>query len=458
MLFVASFANAQSRTQALLGVESTSYFSQLDNSTAPVSFSLLHADIRSYRPDGRYLGWGVNGGFAYITDTRDPLIKVNEAFIATVPAPAENWQLTAGRRLYNWSQMDSDWKLGLWQPRYRWDYLDPELQGLTGVFFRAQQSDWEFVVLGAPVFIPEQGAPLKSEGGTIVSSSRWVSQPASKVNLLNYDTPMNYYINVPPSREIIDNPGGAAYLRLGDRSQGVWAHMAYAYKPMNQLLLSANPDNRLRGREIESADIAGSATGVVQIHPRVIYHQLSEVTAGYSQSEEYAVWLSVLNEQPIMDNPPNRWISQQVAPTFLMSPGVSYDFPAVGPRPTRLKASVLKQWGGDARDSGELANSSDKSLFEPRYPFRNAFMTEFQMPWWWSGQRVLIFSVRGIYEWEDQGVVFSTKFHFQPAAMWQLLVGADLLGQWGGENDSNLSFGSRYRGNDRVFGGVNYVF
>jgi hypothetical protein len=450
--------SAWGRTETRVGFESTSYFSQVSNSSAPTSFSLLQMDVRSYRDDGDYIAWGTNSGLGYIADTREPLLKVNEAYVATSSRLSENWQFSAGRKLHLWSQMDQDWRLGLWQPRFLWDYLYPELQGLTGLFYRMRGSGWELMVLGAPAFIPEQGAPLRNDRGTIVSSSRWISQPANRVSLLDQTSPVNYYINAPPSSDVVANPGGALSLRLGDRSDGLWTQVGYAFKPMNQLLLSAEPDLQVTGREIGQPDsIPNEASGNVKIYPRVIYHQISEMSVGFSQLDAYSIWVSALSEQPQVDSTPNTWISQQVAPMFLLSPGISYDFPAIGPRPSRLKASILRQWGGDAPDSGDLA-SPEASKFEPRYPFRNAVQLEYQMPLWWSGAQVLTILTRGIYEWEDRGLVFSTRLNYRPAREWEIVLGADFLGQWGGANDSQASFGARYRSNDRIYGGLNYVF
>lgn len=439
-------------------MERTSYFSQAPDSSGLSSFSLLQLDLRSYSQERRYLGWGVNSGVAYIADSSEPLLRLNEVYLSTTPRFSTTYEVSVGRKFYHWSQMDSDWRLGLWQPRFMWDYLNPEVQGLTGAFFRVVQPEWEFMVLVAPMFIPEQGAPLRNDNGRIVSSSRWISQPQNRVRMLDADSPLNYYVNVPNSTDVINNPGGAASLRIGDRTEGAWTQFSYALKPVNQLLLAGRPEIRTSGREpFQAESVPDQAQANVIIYPRVIYHQLMEASTGYTFLESSSFWVSALSEQPIMDTQPPDRISQQLGPMFMLSPGVSHDLSVRGPTPTRLKASVLKQWGGDLDDSGELANPG-RSVFQPRYPFRNAAQLELQAPLFWTGQQVVSIMSRVIYEWQDQGLVLTNRLSYRPTRTLDLILGADLLGQWGGGSSSTASFGARYRGNDRVYGGIQYVF
>ena len=44
---------------------------------------------------------------------------------------ARQSRLTFGRATRDWSVLDQEWGVGLWQPLFRWDYLRPEQMGLT---------------------------------------------------------------------------------------------------------------------------------------------------------------------------------------------------------------------------------------------------------------------------------------------------------------------------------------
>src|SRR5205814_9510507 len=67
-----------------------------------------------------------------------PFFEMPEAYVGTTREQSD-LQIAAGRKLEHWNRLDDDWRLGIWQPRYRWDYLDPETVGLTGAFFHFEQ-------------------------------------------------------------------------------------------------------------------------------------------------------------------------------------------------------------------------------------------------------------------------------------------------------------------------------
>ena len=145
-------------------------------------------------------------------------------------------QILAGRKLEHWSHLDEQWSLGIWQPRFRWDYLHPEEVGLTGAFLRVEQPLFRFVGLFSPIFIPERGVPISTDGGTFASDSRWFLPPPASVNLFGQNTPMQYSLMMPQLSSLLEHPGASVMARVG-REQGAWGSLGYAYKPVNQLIL-----------------------------------------------------------------------------------------------------------------------------------------------------------------------------------------------------------------------------
>jgi hypothetical protein len=61
------------------------------------------------------------------------------------------------------------------------------------------------------------------------------------------------------------------------------------------------------------------------------------------------------------------------------------------------------------------------------------------------------------YDWDQQGSLVGAELQLQVSREWLVLAGADLLGVEN-ENLKPNSFLNQYRANDRIFGGLTYVF
>ena len=73
-----------------------------------------------------------------------------------------------GRHVHEWSEADSYWSLGIWQPQFLWDYYNPQEQGLTGIFSQTtltSNTKLNFFVSG--IYLPDQAAQYRQENGQI---------------------------------------------------------------------------------------------------------------------------------------------------------------------------------------------------------------------------------------------------------------------------------------------------
>ncbi|NUM89196.1 MAG: hypothetical protein HUU37_08330, partial [Bdellovibrionales bacterium] len=94
-----------------------------------------------------------------------------------------------GRKLHAWNELDSWWSLGMFQPRFRWDYLDEVENGLFGAFLEWRQGPWNLLGYATAVSIPEQGAPFElTDNGDCNTTSPWFSCPNSQISLFNQPT------------------------------------------------------------------------------------------------------------------------------------------------------------------------------------------------------------------------------------------------------------------------------
>lgn len=387
--------------------------------------------------------------------------EVPEAYLATSESLGPV-QIKIGRKLEQWSSLDEIWEMGIWQPRFRWDYLRPESVGLGGVFLSVHQPAVQFTVMGSPGFIPERGVQVAFENGAVTSESPWFLPPPSEISVLGHKTAVSYNLILPRVSEVVRRPGVNVQLRFGEET-GPWIAAAYAYKPMNQLLLAYDGYLQLN----DQGDKKATAT----VFPRLLYHHLNSLEAGIRQSS-FRASVSALSERPVRDKTPAGWTTQEVEPALAVSPSVNFSLQGANDESAQIGLSYLRVWGGSAPDGGAGGSfvSSGGSVFESRYPFAQAAQFNLQTnlaalhPSWNWGRRINL-DTRLLQDIRNQGTLLSWEMRFHPQSHLELALGADILGALGSDShpDSALSspstnFIDRYRKNDRFHAGISYVF
>ncbi len=344
------------------------------------------------------------------------------------------FQLHLGRKRSDWSKLDRQWQLGIWEPRYRWDILNPERVGLTGLFLTYEAPGFELEILGSPGVIPERGSPMELRGDQWLSASPFARTPPPRINVLGADTRVSYNLRMPSYSDLLLKPGLSMRARLG-RKQGFFSSVGYAYKPMNQALLAYDGLLNL-----------GSGQVQVDLHPRTSYHHAISGDLGYETSEA-ALTLSSLVDFPVGESLSPELTYQRLAP--------SQAFALTGElKRQRLVGSVIAQFGGNAPDGGKDADGSS-SAFEYRYPYQVAAAVTKRD----QLTNALSTSSRVLYDFTHPGVILSAELAFRFERHWLATLGGDLLvsgSPLSGPGSNDLI--SLYRGNDRIQAGVSYVF
>ena len=365
-------------------------------------------------------------------------------------------QLSVGRRLEHWNHLDEKWGMGLWQPRFRWDYLRPEPVAFTGAYVNVTEKYFQLAAMGSPVFVPDRGVSIDAQIGSISSSSPWFISPPSQILVLNKPTPVNYQLVVPPMAEIVLRPSLSLMARAGQENEGPWASVAYSYKPMNQLLLGYDGKDKLS--EVRDGSVVSA-----QVYPRVLNHHLTSVEAGCN-GQVFRGWVSGLLERPVRDNTPSSWTTQEVADALSMSASAEWTFARPAGSfgvPSRLDLSVLRVVGGYAADGGPFSTGSG-SVFDSRYPFQTAVSLGLESslaPLGGFARRVSG-SWRLLQDLGNSGQIVSAELRVRPSPGLMVAVGADVLGSdsAAGSGVTGPDFIGRYRANDRVHAGVSYAF
>lgn len=360
-------------------------------------------------------------------------------------------QTTVGRKLEYWSQTDQDWQLGIWQPESLFDSLRPVDQGLTGVFSKLKYGKFESLAFISPIFIPTMGPEVKEEDGSLVSDSRWHQSPSSHFILFGKQRKIVYSLNVPDVWDLVQKPGIGYRARWGGDEPGFWVSGNLGYKPMNSLLLKY--DQKLGSSE------EGEDTGSAPLYPIVGYHFVGGADVGY-KLEKSNFALSYLEDapQPIDQNEDDPFIVQRPTGMKAYSAHADTEVNLAGfAEPVVLAVGYLLINGGTYEDF-DAKGKSYGAVFSQRFHFNHAASLQAQFSTVLFRKK-LISKFKYLREFDQRGMVGTGEFHFFPITDLALTVGADVLGVDNPSVEgSDDRFLNQFRANDRVYGGVSYVF
>jgi hypothetical protein len=357
----------------------------------------------------------------------------------------KNFRGYVGRKKNSWSEMDHEWNLGIWQPYYELDALRPESQGLTGAFLDVNRDDWQVLGFVTPLFIPSLGPDVREEGGGLVADSRWYHAPTRQVGFSN-SNPMiiTYKLSIPEAAKLASHGGYAFMARAGNKDDGLWAVSSYGYKPVNQLLLKRN------------IKVATTSTVGVIVSPDVTYHSVASADVGYTQGNVRAT-LSYMQDTPEEKLPDPDWAIQRLYGVRAYSAAIDWTIPQFLSRSILFELNYLKVDGGNIQDIVSDGSMDDINLYDQRLKFTDAFKVKVQGELVRINRRPLVTKFSYLYDQAQKGSMVNTEFLYYPTQEWALVVGADTLGA--DETTTKTSgFLNQYRANDRVYGGMTYVF
>ncbi len=356
---------------------------------------------------------------------------------------SEDTKLHLGRKVMDWSEMDSRWNLALWQPNYALDLLRPETQGLVGLFVEHQMGPSKLMLFGSSLFIPSIGPDVREEDGSLVSDSRWYRRPSSKFNFNSRINTISYNLDVNLQELVGKTSLGASY-QYGDKKDGVWFVGSTAYKPMNELVL------RRQNFKSITTDVINA-----KVSPDAAYHAIASTDIGFTEGRTKA-FVSYIEDRPQEKRPTGEWVIQKALPLKAYSVNLDYEFPSVFERHLKTRVGYLKIEGGGVVDIQADGSTDDFTLFDERMRFKDSVLLQVQGPLVHFKEKPLVTQITYMHDFIQKGTLVGTEFQYYPTPAWGFIVGADVLGV---ENeDGSSSFLNQYRANDRFYGGLNYVF
>lgn len=425
-----------------------SYLSRDAIKSGTSSYTQISSHLRA-RTESKPLSGTLDIGGSFATDVENySNIEVPEAYLNWTQENVEvtRARVVVGRKLENWSSLDTDWSLGLIQPLNKFDALRANEQGLTGAFVGWGRGGFDLVGYVSSIYIPEQGAPFELQNGTFSSNSPWFTAPPETLVLFDKNAKVNYKLQTPSIGSIINHPSAGFFVRLKDPTgPGLFSQVSFLRKPRNSLSLPF--DGKLR---LENTTNYGD----VNVYPEVTYHSIGGVDLGY-RSNAFSMTLAALHDIP--DTPEMRadLTYQKLEPSTLASPSIEVrTFPSslYGPR---IKVSYLRTWGGNASTVGEFA--SNGNVFGPNLPYRNAVSVSQRSILMRYKRYQLNQSVRWIEELEELGTVLSADVNLHIGEAWKVTASGDFLGSRQ-ETSKTDTFIARFRGNDRFSARLTYIF
>ena len=358
-----------------------------------------------------------------------------------------------GRKRQQWSQLDDEMGLGLWQPLFRWDQARPLAMGLTGFHFESKHKLLQFNAMVSPFFLPDQQSDFEIIDGQIVSGNRWFRQPLRYVKFGKSDSIINYDVLKPEIADVVLNESYAFSARLG-KSTGGFIKASWANKPINQFHLGVNAKEILRLDQGQSLDIS--------VEPFVVRHELRTVEAGYIE-RDFRSFISftaeIIEDPKLQDKDPSKSYEEtELIDSNYLGMGIEHRAPLPYIPNSKFTWSFARRDKADKQKDEATRIEGEWGASTQRLPFENWFSFKWDAIKPLAKKRSVQTSVIYSYSPSDDGdwLAFNTTLSWNEK--WQWYVSGDIFGAGNIENELDRSFITIYRNNDRVQGGFVYVF
>ncbi len=321
-------------------------------STDKKSFAFIGATLKSDAKSEDAFKINLTGQYA-VENSVLSFLNIREIFYTN--RIDEKSVLHIGRKLHNWSSLDTIWNIGIFQPQFKWNPLLPENQGLTGLFWNKNESGWGLTLFGSPLYLPDQGASYELKDGQFQSGNPWFATPPQNVKFQGQTLPFDYNIATPETSSVIFQTQYGAQVRFGQGS-GYFANFAGIYKPANQLALGYK-------------GVLVTTRVRVDIAPKVYFENAYAADLGYRQDWGIAQ-LSLLYSSPQSPSFDSFYNAPEFKPSFSFGPQIFYKF-----KPFDFFVGYLDTSGGEVTDVGPDA-SPDRASLSQRFLYRQALQVQ----------------------------------------------------------------------------------
>lgn len=350
--------------------------------------------------------------------------------------------LILGRKKVKWNELDESFQMGLYQPQFSWNILQPESQGLTGLFLNVGSADsktpFGLDLFASSIFVPDQGSGYEIKGGQFQKSNPYFSAPPTSAQVFGKTDTIEYNVIRPTTEEVVFNRSFAARAYLGEDDQGFFVQAGYANKPSNQLT-----------RGFQGA-LTPKNTLAVDLLPAVYNHRIMSGDIQYDFGP-VALGVSALSEVPEAPNYTPEWTYAEFEDSELVSPFIKFKFAGI-----RLKLAYLQVNGAEQTAVGPNKDLSSRILPQ-RFSFGNAYLAEVNYRYKIRRHQGILFSSRYLAGEQSEFALWTTRGSYQWQERWSAFFESQLALVEDNAAGQKVSFAA-YENNDTASLGVQYVF
>lgn len=419
---------SQSETKAAVAVQGLSFISSDFDNPSKNKFAFIGATLRSNPKKPEIFMVDLDGYYA-LGNSALSYLNIKEIYFTIEPEIEAHFYI--GRKLKNWSSLEKNWNLSFFQPQFRGNPLNPESQGLIGLFWDHSENNWGISLFASPLFLPDQGPSYEIKEGQFQTTNPWFRAPPQNIQFQGQILPIDYNINRPQTDEVILRSVYAAQIQMG-QSLGFFTNFSAAYKPAQQLAMGYS-------------SVLITSRVKVDITPVVYNENLYAADFGYKDD-----W-GLLQLSFLQTNPQQPYFSSTSnIPTLENSlnwgPQIIYNL-----KPFQFEVSYFDTQGGHVFETGPDTSPERLSLTQ-RYLFRQAFQIQgnysdiFLKKIKWEGQLQYRFSSTDQFK----QIRFRNKLNIKgPWAFWSDLILIETA------DDGNINMNT-YRNLDQFWIGASY--
>jgi hypothetical protein len=293
----------------------------------------------------------------------NPILNYLKFKEAAIMIPNSNSQsLIVGRKKIQWSELDESWSFGAIEPVFKWNPLDREAQGLTGLFWITQQPWLQFTAFVSPVFLPDQGPSFSiNRDGQFAKNNPWFQMPPKSFQLpgSTSTSEIRYRVQKPSESEVISQTSLGGSLEGTIDDSFLW-RTSYFYKPMNQIAMG-----------YKGIYNTGTDLGLVDILPQVGFHRVISADLVFS-TENYRTGISYVSDQPEQVKFESEWTAPIFQSASLYSTFFQYNY-----KKQVFKFEYLTVEGGRVKEVGDWADA-ERAPLSSRYPFYEAARAHYE--------------------------------------------------------------------------------
>lgn len=346
-----------------------------------------------------------------------------------------NAEVSYGRILVDWVEIDKVWGLGKVNNRVNFDFFRPGQEGLMGVRYKHQLSRYFMVdFYGSPLFVPELNPPLNidKDKGRISSKSPWAQVPDETAEIGNDPVVLFYEVQTPKTDDILLNESYGMNFRFSP-SENLHLTSFFLRKPENKLSNTATVEY-----------LGAEDRAVVTVNPKLFYHTLYGAQVTWEPNKTWILYASYYTSIP-GDKP----IDDSLIVNNEIGVGIS------------IEKFQEKYFGTGFHFSGESINGGFSFLNRVSDFEKTSLLT--QIPRWSQ-------AINAVFEYvysETIGLFLDLKYDtltydrlysislvYKPTYQWEFQVGADIIGT----PDIGDGYWVVFRDNDSIFAQMKYLF